>query len=352
MLSFLAGLLGTAAVGAIVADALGVFGHEDASTAEPDTDTLADEDPAAGDPGGESPLTVATDALCGLPPVEGTGGDDVISGSETAERIEAGDGDDYVAGYEGNDTLDGDRGADRLWGDGGDDALDGGAGDDVLHGGGDDDLLSGGAGDDLLEGALGNDTMLGGPGADTLLGGMGDDLLDGGEGKDQLAGGWGDDTLVGGQGADALFGDAGNDVLHGGGDGDGDGDWADDPIRDYLNGGSGSDTLHLGADDWGSGGDGADLFMLAPNPAGPAPTVADFNPAEDALVLRYDDACGAAPKISVAPAPDDGASVIVFADGHAVAVVLGAAGLTADMVILQPFGGAAAAAASAPADAA
>ena len=348
MLSFLAGLLGTAAFGAIIADALGIFDSDDTSQAEGDEDWVLDEDTATDDPDGESPLTVATDTLSQMPTVEGTDGDDVIAGTGEAERIEAGEGDDYVAGYEGDDALDGGDGADRLWGDGGDDTLDGGVGDDVLHGGDDDDLLIGGDGDDLLQGALGNDTMQGGPGADTLQGGMGDDLLDGGEGDDQLAGGWGDDTLVGGAGADALFGDAGNDVLHGGGRDD-DGDADDDLIRDYLNGGAGSDTLHLGADDWGTGGDGADTFLLAPNPAGPAPTIADFNPAEDSLVLRYDGSSAPTPQISVAPDPQNGANVVVFADGHAIAVVLDAAGLTADMVMLQPFtdaGGAAAAAAA------
>lgn len=329
MLSFLAGLLGTAAFGAIIADALGVFDSDD--TAEADEDPVPDDATGTDDPGGESPLTVATDTLCQLPTVEGTDGDDVISGTDGAERIEAGDGDDYVAGYEGGDALDGGDGADRLWGDGGNDTLHGGAGDDVLNGGDDDDLLIGGDGDDLLQGALGNDTTLGGAGEDTLQGGMGDDLLGGGRDDDQLAGGWGDDTLLGGAGADALFGDAGDDVLHGG---DEDGD--DDLIRDYLNGGTGSDTLHLGADDWGSGGDGADLFMLPPNPAGPAPTIADFNPAEDSLVLRYDASSAPTPHVSVAPDPQNGANVVVFADGHAVAVVLDGAGLTADMVVLQP----------------
>jgi Ca2+-binding RTX toxin-like protein len=347
MLSFLAGLMGTAAFGAIIADALGVFDSDDTSTAEADEDWVLDEDPAAGDPDGESPLTVATDTLSQLPRVEGTDGDDVISGSEDAELIEAGKGDDYVAGYEGDDVLDGGAGADRLWGDGGEDTLIGGDGDDVLNGGDQDDLLLGGDGDDLLQGALDNDIMSGGLGMDTLQGGMGDDLLHGGEDDDQLAGGWGDDTLTGGAGADALFGEAGNDVLHGN---DEDGD--DDLIRDYLNGGAGEDTLHLGADDWASGGDGADLFMLAPNPAGPAPTVADFNPAEDSLVLSYDGAASATPQVSVAPDPDNGANVIVFADGHAIAVVLDAAGLTADMVVLQPFGEAAGAAAGVAAAAA
>jgi hypothetical protein len=85
------------------------------------------------------------------------------------------------------------------------------------------------------------------------------------------------------------------------------------------------------------GGEGADTFAFAQNPAGPAPTVGDFDPAADRLVLSYDPAAGPAPSIAIAPDPSDAANAVVFADGQAVAIVLNGAGLTPDMIQLEPI---------------
>lgn len=134
-------------------------------------------------------------------------------------------------------------------------------------------------------------------------------------------------------------GDAPDDIPQGGNGGDWlDGDDEDDAVlRDYLNHGAADDRLALADDDMGTGDAGADNFHLAPNPGGPAPLVPDYDPAEDRLVLNYDTRFGAPPSIAVAPDPTDPANAIVFADGLAVGLVQGGAGITASMIALQPL---------------
>ncbi len=115
-------------------------------------------------------------------------GDDSITGSATADKIDAGTGNDYVLagagddlvlGGAGNDGIDGGDGADTLWGGLGVDNLQGGTGADELHGGGGDDYLGGGSGDDALWGGTGSDILSGGAGLDTyhFALGDGDDLI-------------------------------------------------------------------------------------------------------------------------------------------------------------------------------
>ncbi len=72
-----------------------------------------------------------------------TGGDDVLNGSQAAEKMQAG------------------AGADHLYGGGGADKLDGGKGDDILDGGAGKDKLTGGAGADtfVFTGLFGKDTV-------------------------------------------------------------------------------------------------------------------------------------------------------------------------------------------------
>ena len=111
------------------------------------------------------------------------GGNDVITGSANADKIDAGTGDDdvmagggddVVIGGAGNDQISGGDGADTLWGGNGNDKLLGDAGDDVLYGGSGDDYLGGGSGDDQLWGGTGNDVMSGGAGINTYHFAMGD----------------------------------------------------------------------------------------------------------------------------------------------------------------------------------
>jgi Ca2+-binding RTX toxin-like protein len=104
----------------------------------------------------------------------------------------------------GDDLLTGTEKADKIFGLGGD---------DVLLGLGAGDVLDGGAGHDSLDGGSGKDTLKGGRGNDTLTGGAGDDILIGGPGRDKLNGGKGNDRLVGNGSKDSLIGGPGNDTI-------------------------------------------------------------------------------------------------------------------------------------------
>ena len=95
----------------------------------------------------------------------GTGGHDVIWGSDVSDVIHAGNGHDVIQADDGDDTVCG------------------GPGDDSIHGAGGDDSLFGDEGRDWLFGSRGNDSLYGGAGDfDVLWGGPGADLLDGGPG--------------------------------------------------------------------------------------------------------------------------------------------------------------------------
>ena len=121
------------------------------------------------------------------------------------------------------------------------------------------DSLTGGSYADSLTGYDGNDTLTGNGGSDTLNGGTGDDSLSGGAGYDLLYGGAGADTLVAGDGYNTVYGGAGNDVWLGGDSvaagtdavylEDGDDlayvGWFYSGAPDTLDGGTGNDTLSM-----------------------------------------------------------------------------------------------------------
>ncbi|WP_122257040.1 calcium-binding protein [Pseudomonas syringae] len=92
--------------------------------------------------------------------LDGTDGNDTITGYDTA---------DTLLGLSGNDTLNGRNGNDLLYGGDGKDSLNGEAGDDSLLGGAGNDTLSGGEGNDILDGGMGNDSLEGGKGSDTYI---------------------------------------------------------------------------------------------------------------------------------------------------------------------------------------
>ncbi len=102
-----------------------------------------------------------------------------------------------INGTGGDNVISGTNGADVINAKGGDDIISAGAGADVVFGGNGDDIIDGGAGADYLDGGKGNDVLKGGAGADILVGGAGDDVL---------KGGGGDDTFV-------FDGTSGNDVI-------------------------------------------------------------------------------------------------------------------------------------------
>ncbi len=200
---------------------------------------------------------------------------DILGGSNSANRIDAGLGNDIVQGFGGNDVLIGGGGRDTVAyedasrgvkvslaitkaqntvGAGKDplsgfENLSGSAFDDTLTGSSGGNTLTGRAGADRLDGGAGNDTLFGEDDNDTLSGGSGNDELQGGAGADRLSGGAGDDTLEGGGESDTLSGGAGNDGLNGG------------QGSDILTGGAGNDTLAGGGGgDTLSGGAGNDLL--------------------------------------------------------------------------------------------
>jgi Ca2+-binding RTX toxin-like protein len=230
----------------------------------------------------------------------GGAGDDVMTGSASANDLTGGIGIDVLDGGAGDDALSGGLGADRLtggtgadgvFGDEGDDTILEGAGNDDLDGGADVDTLdysgvtgavaltlavatpqpTGGAGTDTVTGF---ENLTGGSGADVLGGDAGANVLAGGPGNDtadyslstlgvtvdlsvegpQDTGTAGLDTLVdlenatGGSGDDTITGDAGANALNGN---DGDDTLAGLRGNDTLDGGSGADTLDYSAADAG-----------------------------------------------------------------------------------------------------
>ena len=175
--------------------------------------------------------------------LSGEGGDDTITGTNSADSLLGGDGHDVLTALGGNDTLNGGDGNDVLNGGAGVDTLNGGAGNDVLDGGTSADTMAGGLGDDSYFINLATDvvTELSNQGTDTinasvswtlannfenltLTGGSGisgtgngvANVITGNLGPNILAGLGGNDMLIGGAGNDRLSGGAGTDVLMGG----------------------------------------------------------------------------------------------------------------------------------------
>lgn len=258
----------------------------------------------------------------------------ILAGEGEDDLIEGGTGDDQIGGRAGNDTLFGGGGNDDLHGAEGDDHLFGGAGDDTLYGGTGADTLEGDAGDDLLFGQAGNDVLYGGAGHDSLHGEPGDDLLFGGEGDDALHGGLGDDTLMAGPGMDTLFGGDGDDLLIGATIASDGQSISDDQSVNYLNGGDGEDTILASSNDIVSGGRGADLFTLGHWITNPA-QVMDFDPAEDQMLVVYDDALESDPQIELRAATNEAGQTELYLDGVHLASFSGASGLTlADIAVV------------------
>ncbi|MCW3847962.1 Ig-like domain-containing protein [Sphingomonas sp. LB-2] len=241
--------------------------------------------------------------------INGTAGNDNITGTARPETILAGDGNDMITGSGGADFIDGGTGINRISyltsltavtidfstssGTGGDaegdtwiniqqafgsnfnDTLLGSSGDDRFVGADGNDWLEGKAGADLLFGQNGIDTMLGGDGDDTIYasvtaGGVVDDVIDGGSGVDtlwlnqtvngvtvnlatatniagieHLRGSTYADTLTGDSYANQIYGDAGDDTLKGGFGGD---LLSGDAGNDTLDGGDGNDTINGGSE--------------------------------------------------------------------------------------------------------
>jgi len=249
-------------------------------------------------------------------------------------------GNDILFGATGDDFIDGSRGDDLIYGADGNDALYGSEGNDQLNGEQGDDTLIGGDGGDELLGYSGDDRMKGGDDDDILIGGDGADSLEGGDGADRLMGGGDDDVLSGGDGEDVLNGSSGNDLLYGVSNTRDAAELTDDFARDYLNGSTGDDQLVIGAGDNANGGTGADTFITGDwGIGGAASVIEDFDAAEDALVVVYDDEAHPAPTLGLHADPDNPDTTILTLDGVAVAELLDPAGLDLDQVSLVPASG-------------
>ena len=147
--------------------------------------------------------------------------DDVLGGTDVANRITGDNGDDELIGNAGNDTLNGDNG---------DDILNGGLGADVLNGGSGSDTASyanaKGLTVSLLNAASNTgeaagdsysliENLIGSQFDDTLTGSTAANRLEGGDGNDSLTGSIGADDLVGGNGNDRFIYTAGAEVVTG-----------------------------------------------------------------------------------------------------------------------------------------
>lgn len=263
--------------------------------------------------------------------IEGTDQDDTLTGTER---------DDFISGLEGNDVLLGDGGDDKLHGNEGDDAVIGGAGDDILRGQQDDDALFGRGGDDWLSGDTGSDWVDGGAGDDTVRGGYGSDVVIGGEGADTVEGGDNDDLLIGGTGPLETLDDQGvadlrDDMMDGflGAAIDNvDTDLADDGAADTLDGGDGDDVLIGGAGDTLTGGTGEDLFVLLDSAGVDPATITDYDAAEDALVVQYEN--GQPEPMLDLTENEDGTQTLT-ADGVVIAVLNASSLSTSDILLVQ-----------------
>jgi len=256
-----------------------------------------------------------------------------LHGGDGPDTLIGGAGDNLIHGGAGDDLILAGLGDNRIWGGDGDDRLIGGPGADTLDGGAGNDTLVAGSGAALLRGGDGHDLLIGGAGASTLEGGAGNDTLVAGAGDNLLAGGFGDDLLLAGRGAGTLFGGAGDDTLVGVRF---DGVGHDVAGPSLLNGGPGDDLLVLGRDDTAHGGSGSDLFVLGDWMAGGGAVIADFDLAEDRLMVGYDPAVYPAPQVTLTPVDGDPQAAVVRLDGAALAVVRGAAGLDPATVVLVP----------------
>lgn len=163
--------------------------------------------------------------------INGLGGNDVLTGNQSADTIFGGAGNDTLNGAGGADLMAGGIGSDIYYVDNvGDQVVENfGEGTDLVYASVDftlaaniEQLTQTGAadisfiGNDLantVNGNSGNNTMRGGLGGDLLVGNDGNDVLYGEAGNDYLQGGAGSDTLVGGAGVDDLIGGAGADTF-------------------------------------------------------------------------------------------------------------------------------------------
>ncbi len=236
--------------------------------------------------------------------------------------------------FSGSDDSDGaDNNPDNardLEGTAGDDTLTGGAGDDDIQADAGNDLLQGYGGDDFLHGGSGDDTLEAGVGDDLLVGGDGNDLLDGQGGADRVFGNDGSDVIYGAGGADFLSGGAGDDILYGPAGTFGALSTIDNDEGDIIHGNEGNDSIGLGNDDQGTGGAGEDTFILGTwTQDGHESIIQDYDPAEDQIVVLYDPED--TPPEAIVAVQIDGDDTLIWIDSVIVGRVIGQHVLLSDI---------------------
>jgi Ca2+-binding RTX toxin-like protein len=128
--------------------------------------------------------------------VEGTMGDDTLTGTNLTDLIFGEDGNDVIYGGNAGDCIFGGANNDTIYGENLNDLLVGGSGNDTLYGGDDEDTIFGNTGVDQLFGEFGHDTLDGGAGNDSLDGGADHDTLNGGPDVDTVLGGSSPDRIL------------------------------------------------------------------------------------------------------------------------------------------------------------
>ncbi len=214
-----------------------------------------------------STVGIAVEGSAGEDTLTGSDLDDIIRGLSGADRLYGGSGDDTLYGGDeqsgaSGDRIEGGKGNDKLFGGDGSDDLLGNEGEDHLYGDEGFDNLNGGLGNDILEGGSDNDKLSDSEGDNTLLGGTGNDYLStDGAGKNTLDGGPGDDVITSENGNNTLIGSAGNDKFSVGRNNG-------SPIAISISGGDGDDVIQLDnsygtSEITATGGTGQDTYHLA-----------------------------------------------------------------------------------------
>ena len=106
--------------------------------------------------------------------------------------------------------------------------------------------------------------------------------------------------------------------------------------RDYLNGGGGDDVILAGKGDVVTTGSGADSVLLGDwLTAAHQAEILDFSPADDMLMVFYDDTVPE-PEVTLEPDADHPEDLRLLLDGTEIARIADAAGLTLAHIALVP----------------
>ena len=175
------------------------------------------------------------DTLIGIENLIGSAFSDILSGNDSANRLEGGAGFDVLIGGLGNDLLDGGEGEDEAHYQSAPAAVNvnlaltgaqntGGAGVDTLVS---IERVRGSTFNDVLRGDAGNNGLVGEDGDDWLFGGAGNDALTGAAGYDRMYGGAGNDIYYVLDATDFTYelADEGQDLVL---------SWVDHQLRDHV----------------------------------------------------------------------------------------------------------------------